>query len=64
VELVEYIGDYKLITCDVSGKKIKALCSISTSYEKNQQVWISADPNNIHVFDKETEIALQNGSTE
>ena len=61
VQLVEFVGDYKLVTFRVGGKSAKALTPISFTIAENQNIWISADPERIHVFEKKSGKTLLKG---
>jgi ABC-type sugar transport system ATPase subunit len=52
VELIEFVGDYKLITFQIADRTLKALTPISFSATENGNIWVSADPAQMHIFDK------------
>lgn len=54
VQLVGFVGDYKLVTFRVGGKSEKALTPISFSVAENLNIWFSADRERIHVVEKKS----------
>ena len=58
VQLIEFVGDYKLITFRIAKRNLKALTPIAFRVEEKATIWISADAARIHVFEKERGKAL------
>ena len=58
VELIEFVGDYKLITFRIADRPVKALRPISFSAAENGKIWITVDPSQMHVFDKTSGASL------
>jgi multiple sugar transport system ATP-binding protein len=62
VDVVEFQGERQILTIGIAEKMIKAFCSADRDIRPDHSVWISCEPNDIHVFDKESGLAILNGS--
>jgi multiple sugar transport system ATP-binding protein len=60
LDLVEFVGDYKLLTFRVAEQSVKALTPISFSVKGAEALWLSAEPGQIHVFDRASGEAVVN----
>ncbi|MCB2191283.1 MAG: ABC transporter ATP-binding protein [Deltaproteobacteria bacterium] len=54
VEIVEFVGDYRLITFRIDERNVKVLTPIDFSCDQDQTVYLHAEPENLHVFDRES----------
>jgi multiple sugar transport system ATP-binding protein len=58
VKVTEFQGDYLILTFDLADMEYKAIVQETFSLEPGTDVWIWADPKDIHVFEAKTEKAL------
>lgn len=58
VQLIEFVGDYKLITLRIGERSLKALTPITLNIAEKASIWISVDTDRIHIFEKESGEAL------
>ena len=61
IDVVEFLGEEKMATLSIADTTIKAICGLDRRIETNDCVWVCCDPDDIHVFDKNTGRALLNG---
>ncbi len=58
VEVVEYLGEERILTLSLNGTTLKAIVPIDFLVQEFQDVWLTADPAGIHVFDEKSGDAL------
>ncbi len=58
VDVVEYLGEERILTLSLNGTTLKAIVPIDFQVAEFQEVWLTADPADIHVFDGESGEAL------
>ncbi len=58
VQLIEFVGDYKLIILRIGERSLKALTPITFNIAEKASIWISVDTDRIHIFEKESGEAL------
>lgn len=61
VRVVEYMGEEKIVTMELSGSVIKAICPEAIKIKELSPVWISCDLDDMHIFDTISKQALSNG---
>ena len=54
VEIVEFVGDYKLITFRINERNVKVLTPLDFVCKTDETVYLHAKPENLHVFDWES----------
>ena len=58
VEVIEPLGESKILTVKLDDTELKIATSIEVEAEVGKTIWLEFRPEDIHVFDKETENAL------
>lgn len=64
IDVVEFLGEEQILTIFVGSQVIKAICAANRDFKPDDNVWIAADPQHVHVFDIESGLALLNGQTQ
>jgi multiple sugar transport system ATP-binding protein len=54
VEIVEFVGDYKLFTFSIDQRNVKVLTPIDVFFDRDETVYLHAKPEDLHVFDKDS----------
>jgi multiple sugar transport system ATP-binding protein len=58
VDVVEYLGEERSLTLGIGGSVLKAIVPIDFLVGESESVWVTADPENVHIFDEESGEAL------
>ena len=58
LELMEFVGDYKLFTFKVADRNVKAMTPIEVTVPDNKDVYIGFDGENVNVFDRKSGEAI------
>jgi len=61
VEVVEYLGEEKILTIKIEDFYIKAICPEITKINENSEIWFNCATDDMHVFDSTSGKALLNG---
>jgi multiple sugar transport system ATP-binding protein len=58
VEVIEPLGESKILTVKLDDSELKIATSVETEAEVGKTIWLEFRPEDIHIFDKETEDTL------
>jgi multiple sugar transport system ATP-binding protein len=58
VEVIEPLGESKVLTVKLDDSELKIATSVETEAEVGKTIWLEFRPEDIHIFDKETEDTL------
>jgi multiple sugar transport system ATP-binding protein len=58
VDVVEFLGDYRILTLSLGDTEIKTMVPIDFSVNQHDTLWLTGAPGEIHVFDEKSGEAL------
>ncbi len=58
VDVVEYLGEERSLTLSLNGTVLKAVVPIDFKVKESTNVWLTAAPEDVHIFDEESGKAL------
>jgi len=58
VDVVEYLGEERILTLSLGGKILKVIVPINFLTQELEDVWLTAAPEDIHIFDEKSGEAL------